>query len=248
MPLDHYLSQVHLRQFNSPSSNRLNAIPKSDLEIFTPNSRSVCAITDGSTNAYLREDRYIEEFLKAVEPKYNRALDGLRTEEIDAECIYAIAGFIAYVISCSPAAMRIHSAPLKKYVETTIELLENKGLLPAPPAELGGETLSKLLKKSTVHVKVDEKYPQAIGIDQILQRTAMFGNFAWEILHNPLKDGPFLTSDFPAAIERTDDPRVLNRIVPLAPDLALRVQPDITLDRKNTDLSFQFFSISFSRS
>lgn len=110
-----------------------------------------------------------------------------------------------------------------------------------PPADLGTGTLSELLKTGRVLVKVDEKYPQAIGIDHILQQTAMFGNFVWEILHNPFEDSPFFTSDFPAAIERTGDPRILNRIVPLAPDLAIRVQPDIMLDRKDADLSFRFF-------
>lgn len=242
MPLDHYISQVHLKLFNSPAlGDRVYAIRKSDLRTFTPNTKRICVITDGSTNAYLRDDRKIEEFLKTVEPNYNRALQKLRTEKIDAECIYTIAGFIAFVISCSPAAMRIHAGPLKKIVESTAELLENRELLPPPPPELGGKTLFELLKKGTVRVTVDEKYPQAIGIDQILQSTAMFGNFRWEILHNPFNDSPFFTSDFPAAIERTNDLRVLNRIVPLAPDLALRVHPNIMLDRENTDFAFQDF-------
>jgi hypothetical protein len=32
------------------------------------------------------------------------ALDTIRRREIDAETVYIIAGFVAYVISCSPTA------------------------------------------------------------------------------------------------------------------------------------------------
>ena len=63
MPLDHYISQVHLKKFNSPAlGDRMYAIRKSDLKAFTPNSRVVCVVNDGSTNAYLLEDRAIEKF------------------------------------------------------------------------------------------------------------------------------------------------------------------------------------------
>jgi hypothetical protein len=67
MPLDHYIPQVHLKKFYSPAlGDRMYAIRKTDLKIFTPNSKVVCGINDGSTNAYLREDRAIEEFLKTM--------------------------------------------------------------------------------------------------------------------------------------------------------------------------------------
>jgi hypothetical protein len=131
MALDHYVSQVHLRKFYSPAlGNRLYAIRKSDVKAFTPRSEDVCRIMDGSTNAYLREGRAIEDFLKTIEPNYNAALDKLIAGEIDDTCIYTIAGFVAYVISCSPAGMRIGSGPLKSTVETTAAMLEAQGLLP----------------------------------------------------------------------------------------------------------------------
>jgi hypothetical protein len=242
MPLDHYVSQVHLRKFYSPAlGNRMYAIRKSDLKAFTPNSQAVCRIMDGSTNAYLREDRALEDFLKTVEPNYNAALDKLVTGEIDTTCIYTIAGFVASVISCSPAGMRIGSGPLKSTVETTAAMMEAKGVLPPPPPQLSDTTLTELLRDGAVNIKIDPKYPQAIGISSVLALTARFGNFKWEILHNDLDDSPFFTSDFPVAIEKTDDPRIVNRIGPLAPNLALRIRPDLTLDRGRADFSFANF-------
>jgi hypothetical protein len=242
MPLDHYVPQVHLKKFYSPLlGTRMYAIRKSDLKVFTPKSADVCRIMDGSTNAYLIEDRAIEDFLKTIEPKYNGALDKLIAGEIDNTCIYTIAGFVAYVISCSPAGMRIGSEPLKNIVETTSALMEGKGLLPPPPPHLGETILTELLCDGAAKVTIDPKYPQAIGISSILKLTALFGNFKWEILHNDSDDSPFFTSDFPGSIEGTDDPRILNRIVPLSPNLALRIKPDLTLDKDRLNFSFKNF-------
>jgi hypothetical protein len=242
MPLDHYISQVHLKKFYSPAlGNRMYAIRKTDLKAFTPKSDDVCRILDGSTNAYLRDDRAIEEFLKTIEPKYNAALNKLIAGTVDKECIYAVAGFIAYIASYSPAAMRIQSGPLKSTVETTATMLDTHGELPPPPAVLGGRNLTELLRSGAVKVVIDPKYPQAIGINTILKLTALLGNAKWEILHNDFSDSPFFTSDFPSAIEKTDDPRILNRIVPLAPSLAIRIKPDPAIDKDRSDFSFANF-------
>lgn len=61
MSLDHYVSQVHLKNFVSPVlGHSLYAIRKSDLKPFTPTAQSICRIEDGSTNSYLREERAVE--------------------------------------------------------------------------------------------------------------------------------------------------------------------------------------------
>jgi hypothetical protein len=247
MPLDHYIPQVHLKKFYSPAlGNRMYATRKSDLKSFTQNSKNVCRINDGSTNAYLQEDRQIEEFLKTIEPEYNKALAKLIGDKIDEQCIYTIAGFVAYVVSCSPAGMRIQSGPLKSSVETVAAMMEARGLIPPPPKdlkELGlrGESLVELLGTGEAKVEVDPKFPQAIGISSIRRSLAIFGNFTWEILLNDFIDSPFFTSDFPAAVEETTDPRIINRIVPLAPDLAIRIRPDPTIDKDLADFAFANF-------
>jgi hypothetical protein len=242
MSLDHFVSQVHLKNFYSPKLGGLMyAIRKSDLKLFTPNSQSVCRIENGSTNSYLREDRIVEEFLKRIEPRYNAALKKLMTDKIDPECIFVIAGFVAYVSACSPAAMRLHSKPLKAFVEDTTAILDSKGSLPAPPPELGGKSLTELLQSGIINVNINPKYPQAIGIASIIFLTITYGNFHWDILINPFDDSPFFTSDFPIAIERTDNPRILNRIIPLAPHLSIRIHPNLSYDREHPDFSFSGF-------
>jgi len=242
MPLDHYVPQVHLRKFYSPVlGERMYATRKSDLKSFTPNSKGVCGINNGSTNSYLRDARWIEEFLKEIEPNYDAALAKLMLGKIDREAIYVIAGFVAYVIGCSPTGMRINSEPLKSIAETQAVMMEEHGALPLPPGELAGRSLAEILQSGDIELKVNPKYAQAIAIRKITDNVAAFGNFKWEILLNRFEQNPFFTSDFPVAIEETNDWRLVNRIIPLAPNVAVRIRPDIAIDIRNPDFSFTKF-------
>lgn len=218
------------------------ATRKTNLKTFMPDSESVCRVKDGSTNAFLLKDRVIEDFLKTVERNYNPALEKLTAGGIDSNCIYTIAGFISYVLTCSPAGMRIQSMPLKGIVEQQAFKMDAEGAFPPAPAALGGASLTDLSRDGRDKVEIDPKYPQSIGITSIMNFIDIFGNCEWEILQNDLKDSPFFTSDFPIAIEMTSDPRVLNKIVALAPNLAVRIKPDIERDRTQKDFAFSRFS------
>lgn len=241
MPLDHYVSQVHLKNFHAPAlGEMLYAIRKIDMKPFPCQSEDVCRTPDGSTNGYLKESRKIEEFLKTIEPKYNESVEKLRTNTTDADAVYVIAGFVAYVATCSPAAMRINTGPLRGVLEATANIIDRRGDMPKAPAELGDKTLSELLSDGTVVMNIDGKYPQAIGIGNVMSHVGSFGNFHWDILINEHVDSPYFTSDYPVAIEQTPDPRVINRIVPLAPDIAIRIKPLFRQERLQ-DLSFPGF-------
>ena len=241
MPLDHFVSQVHLRRFNSPElGDRFHAIRKRDLRYFTPNSKSVCRIEGGSSNPYLSEERSIEEFLRQVEPNYNRAVERIIDDEIDPETIYTIAGFVAYVLACSPAAMRQHSTWLALYVKQFATEMDKRGIVPPAPEELENRRLSDLLDDGTVRVEIDPKYPQSMGIAQIVQQTHIFGNAPWHILRNDNKDAPFFTSDFPIATVRQNG-RTATRIVPLCPTLGVAITPNAETVRSPIDLTFKGF-------
>jgi hypothetical protein len=242
MPLDHYVSQVHLKNFYCPALNGLMyAIRKSTLKRFTPRSEDICRINEGSTNAYLKETRAIEVFLKDVEPRYNTSLAKLRSGGMDQEAIASLAGFAAYVASCSPTAMRLHSGPLKAMVETEARILDKSGSIPKSPEILGEKSITELITDGTVKITIDPKFPQAMGVANILHYTSIFGNSVWEVLHNEEADNPFFTSDYPVAMEIVNTNAPINRIVPLAPDLAIRIIPDIRLSGTKPDITFAKF-------
>lgn len=246
MPLDHFVSQVHFRKFYSPRlENRMYAIRKSDLKAFTPRSKDVCRIEGGNTNAYLRNDRAIEDFLSGVEPKYSAVLAKLESGQIDQECVYVIAGFVAYVIVCSPTAARLESEPLKHIVEETGARLDRSGKIPHAPPSMGGKSFTELVENGLVRASIDPKFPQAIGITSIHSFISSLGSFSWDILINSFEGSPFFTSDYSIAAEETADRRILNKIVPLAPHIAIRIRPDISAMRVNADFSFPNFRWRF---
>lgn len=148
MPLDHHVSQVHLRQFYSPAldGKQMYGFRKRDGHRFPCSSKDVCRVQDGSTNEYLLKDRIIEEFLKTIEPNYNAAIAELRTGRPSRDTVYAIAGFAAYVTSCSPAAMRLHAGPLRSTVEATGKILDASGEIPRAPEALGGKSYTELIE------------------------------------------------------------------------------------------------------
>jgi hypothetical protein len=239
MALDHYVSQVHLRNFYSPSRASMYGIKKSTLERFPCRSENVCRIEKGSTNSYLIHDRAIEDFLRGVEPKYNESVAKLRSGKIDSQCIYVIAGFVSFITSCTPTAMRIHSEPLRRSVEAVAALLDRRGDIPKAPESLGGKSLTELLESGEVKIMVDAKYPQAIGISTVLNRISVYGNASWEILLNSSVDSPFFTSDYPIALEPVGF--IPNWIVPLTPNTAIRIVPDIKQSGAQRDLTFKNF-------
>lgn len=241
MALDHYVSQVHLKRFYSPELGELmHAIRKSDLKSFTPNSKAVCRTDEGNTNDFLTEPRAIEEFLKTIEGKYNGSVSLLESGKPNTEAVYVIAGFLSYLLTCSPAAMRMNAEVVKGNVEALAKAADAKGAFPPPPTELGGKDLTDLLDSGGIKIVVDPKMPQAVGIANILDRVAAFGNCQWDVLINEHKDCQFFTSDFPVANEQSDDPRVVNRVLPLAPHIAVRFKPDI--NERGADFAFKNFS------
>jgi hypothetical protein len=241
MALDHYVSQVHLRNFNS-SDGYLHAIRKRDLKPFRTSSRSVCRIEDGNTNRYLVTPRLVEdEFLPLIEPKYNASVAKFRDGKIDREAIFSIAGFLAYVVTCSPTAMRTAVPFMTKNLEAAAKALDQTGLMPKAPASLGNKSMTELLEDGEVKFIVDPKFPQAMSSTGIAAQLSIFGNSSWEILTNTHGDSPFFTSDYPAAIEASGINTPVIRIVPLAPDVAVRIYPDVGLRNAPIDLTFQRF-------
>jgi hypothetical protein len=242
MPLDHFVSQVHLKNFYSPSLGELmHAFRKSDSKKFSTRAQDVCRITDHNTNPFLQQPRAIEDFLKDVEPRYNASLEKIREDKIDRDCIHCIAGFVAYVITCAPAALRLNTGPLKAAVDAAARIADAKGAFSKAPPSLGSKSLTELLDDGSLTFTIDPKYPQALGINSILHHVSVFGNSSWEILRNFQDDTPFFTSDYPVAIDVVDLNTPINRVVPLAPDLAIRIKPDIQLARAPDDPTFAKF-------
>jgi len=243
MALDHFVPQVHLRQFCCPSLNgKLNAIRKSNLHYFTPTTGAICGMNEGNTNKFLKEPRLIENFLKEIEPKYPQSINNLIEGCLDQETIYTISGFVAYVLVCSPAGTRLNAGSFDEILAETARRLEKGGKFPPPPA--GMKSLAQMLDEGAAKVVIDSKLPQSMGIANIIEMTHEFGNFHWEVMINECESSPFFTSDFPIAIEKNEF-HTFDRIVPLSPHVAIRIKPNKEL--RNVPASFEGFSYKMKK-
>lgn len=188
-------------------------------------------MADGSTTQYLDNPRAIEEFIKPIEHNYNLACAQLLNDKISVTTIFVVSGFASFVQICAPTSLRVHAGSLENLTTIESELLDRMGMLPKAPPELGGKSLSELIKEGTVKMEIDSNFPKAIGVSNFRSSLLAFGNFRWDILLNDWPNSPFLTSDFPLAVEETQDPRVINRVLPLTPKLAVRIRPRLDLTK-----------------
>ncbi|HVB15716.1 MAG TPA: hypothetical protein VNF04_04225 [Stellaceae bacterium] len=216
MTIGHYVSPAHLQQFRSPALGGLMfAVRKSDVQSFPCDPERACRIGENGPGPTVVFDQAAEAFLAQVDANYDASLAKLRDGRVDRDCVLAIGGFAAWVICCAPAAMRLHQAPLEEMIAAEA----------TPPAGGAG----------------DRKSPPAVSIDALYDRIALWGNSPWQILLNRDATTPFFTSDYPIVLEARDA-FLANWIVPLAPDLAVRVIPDIRLRGTRPDLSFSKFA------
>lgn len=221
---DHYVSQTHLRGWQG-ADERLNVVRKADLRTFRPGTHSICSVIDGSTNPYLSDPRAIETIIKPIEGGYAGAVERVGASQVDGNSAVVLAGWIAYVETSSPAAMRLGAAMLSPFVEEMAKHADAAGKLPPAPPALGGKSLSELLSDGTVGVNVDPKYPQAMAIEGWSERVRLYSNCRWQFLLNDHADSPFFTSDYPVIVEPAGAPHLANKVVPLSPTVAVRIIP-----------------------
>lgn len=239
MALDHYVPQVYLRHWISGENGPLlNVSRKSNFKRFTPRTKDICAIPEGNTNRLLDDPQKIENALKAIEPKYNKALASFKNGQFDEESIWTISGFIACILVASPTALRLNNPFLKAILRDMAVGLERRNLIPGSEKKM----IARGLARGTVDFKVDGRYSQAIEAEDMDKVIGLLTHGDWEVLHNRFSDCPFFTSDYPIALEVSKSiPWINNKIIPLSPSLAIRIKP--STDTKRQELPFVNFSV-----
>jgi len=114
--------------------------------------------------------------------------------QVDPDAVFAIAGFAAFVMCCSPAGMRLVSAPHEAMLPVEAKLLDRAGQFDPAPPELGEKSVTELIEEGSLFFEIDARYPQAISIQNLIGQVAAYCNFHWDILLNQHLDTPF----FPA--------------------------------------------------
>ncbi len=247
MALDHYIPQTYLSQFIVEElGSRIFVVRKSDQSTFGAHPKDLCRGDEHNTNKHLLHQRAIEVVLKEIEPHYRQAVNNFRCGKIAANDVFVISGLITSISICSPKGRSLQSGTLRASVEGLIRAGDANGEFPPPPKSLGAASLSEVIENGTIELDIDPRFPQAVGTTNFRELATRFGNAHWEILKTDAKVAPFISSDFPTGFELSPDPRVQNRIFPLAPDIAVRINLNIH-ERGNTELRFDKFSFAYKK-
>lgn len=232
MSKDHYIAQTYLKHFIDPKFGTLmHAYRKHDLKYFTPTTKDICYEEGWDTNPYFQDSRAVDQYLKIVEPKWNRGVDNiedlLRYEEVK----YFMAGYIAVMASCSPTAVRTSTESIANIIASSGEMIAHQiqvqpELFP-DVKPLPQETFDKIMETGGLKANIDPKFSHAQMISNLLDMQWHFYKSPWMILVNET-DSPFLTSDFPVAYYYAKpESQIPYRYVPISPRHSILIKPSL---------------------
>jgi hypothetical protein len=219
MALDHYLARTYLKHWCDQDAGRpIRAYRKSDGAEFSCWPANVCTEPNGNLNPkYLAEPNALGVFRKIWEPRWNEAVDALRTGKFDANHKFVIAAGWASIALTTPTTTGVGTELLERELQALLHIIARSH--PPPPG----------VKLEDVRFDVDPEFAKANFTQALPRVTWRFFGQPWTVLSNPT-DEPFLTSDNPSAMFGQDSlgsPPA--RILPLAPDMCVSTLMDFDL-------------------
>jgi hypothetical protein len=115
MPQDHYVAQTYLKAFADPATvsnpkrgGKIHAYRKADSGYFHPHAVAICKTLDWDKNPkYLSPPDALGQWLKIFEPQWAAAAARLGTTWLSPSDKFIIAGYWAYLSTCTPAWQRV---------------------------------------------------------------------------------------------------------------------------------------------
>ncbi len=232
MPRDHYIAETYLKHFLG-SDGYLHVYRKSTGEYFSTGPRAICHEWDGDIiQNFLANPRMLGDYRSLFEPAWNPAVKQLATGRVTREDKFAIAGYLANLLVCTPAWRRISikssDADLVHTLRAYDALCTEHG---TPDPKIKAAVAAIDAGKFVPETKPD--FIRAMHALQLMRYAWILYNSDWLILHNDTGTG-FITSDNPAAFDdpgpwRGQPPR-LPRYFPITPRLC--VSCDMSLTRR----------------
>ena len=242
MTRDHYIAQTYLKHFGDPTiGGMLHACRESSGKTFRCWPRNVCREWDGDRNRrYLAHPELLGEFRALFEPNWNPAVADLLQGNITAQVKFVVAGYMANLMTCTPAWRRVCKKILLDQMRTdavfAMDMHKKYGCLPDLPVDA-----IEAVERGEIFLDLDSDYIKAVVTRQLLQNTWINYNQEWSIIHNDTGTA-YLTSDNPVAIfysSRIGDP--VTRLLPITPHLCLSIlfsqdTPELNLKNPEDDL------------
>ncbi len=226
MANDHFVAETYLKHFgDAANGGQLYGFRKSDGGRFPCWPRDLCREWDGDLN-FARLSHcpdLLGQFRAIFEPLWKTAVDTLVLGACPQEDRFAIAGYVANLMTCTPTWRRVgvqmYNDHATAYLAFAKRMQEKHGGNPTLPVDA-----IALLERGEIKLDHDPDYIKAVITRQLLDSAWMFYHQDWAVLEN-FSPYPFVTSDNPVAIEEAADFRhPPSRFVSLNPRLGLLVR------------------------
>lgn len=228
---DHYVSQTYLRLFVGPNGGLVPYYKNARVIVGKPKRpKSICFETEGDTNKYFENPRLLDQFLPAFENPWENNIVKLERGILDANTKYELAGYIAFLRSCTPTAKRFGQQSIAGVVEPVaykvmLSTLDKADYL----SDKHKLTLRNAIQNKEIGIKIDRKFAHAQGVRALEGAINRYYCSRWLVLINET-DIPFITSDNPAILYYQDmQQQIAQTYVPLKPSMALLIAPDLDM-------------------
>lgn len=225
---DHYVAQTYLEAFTNSKGMLVPYYKAENVVLGKPKSpKSICFETDGDTNKYFNDPRILDKYLPQFENPWKQNVETLRERHLDGMVKYQIAGYLAFLRCCTPAAKRLGQERIRATIQPTVQsVLEHQFKIDPPASKEAREIIETLIEKKQITTEIDRQFPHALGISHLLSIASRFLSGRWLIMINK-SDRPFITSDNPAvAYYHSGDVAMAQVYIPIAPDIALMIAGD----------------------
>jgi hypothetical protein len=222
MSQDHFIARTYLKHFVDPAKGggMLHAYRKSDQTEFACRPADICREWRGDLNPEFITQRpaLLGELRKIFEPHWNEAISKLRSKSVTAQDKFVISGYVANLLSTTPAWRRIgvklFNEQLRGYLLFSKRMKEKHGRNEKLPVEA-----IAMMEQGRITINADPNAVKAVLTKQMVDIALGTYNQDWIILENDTAH-PFITSDNPAAIaHRKFEP--VQRYTPIDPQLCL---------------------------
>jgi hypothetical protein len=226
MANDHFIARTYLKHFgDAEKGGQLYGYRKTDGRQFPCRPGDVCREWDGDLNPKWlgRCPNLLGEFRHIFEPLWNTAVETLLLGACPRENRLAIAGYVANLMTCTPAWRRVGAQVYNDHATAYLSFAKSMQGKHGGNASLPVDGI-EMLERGDLKLEHDPDYIKAVVTRQLIDQTQMIYHQDWVILSNQTHH-PFLTSDNPVAIDQAEDlHKPPTRFVALTPRLGLLVR------------------------